>query len=205
MEARRKDYQSKSYYHFEKLIKEIAGRLFISLQQARSAPIELLEKSLKTGKIDLNKINSIYSLHASLPKDSGKVSVLHGQDVRQFYRKNIAKAKKDRLYNVEELSGTPAQGGKAKGLVKIINVSADMAKMNRGDILVSTATNPAIVPAMKKAAAIITDEGGLTCHAAIVSRELEIPCVVGLKIATKVFKDGDLVEVDANNGIIKKL
>ena len=58
---------------------------------------------------------------------------------------------------------------------------------------------------MKKAAAIVTDEGGLTCHAAIVSRELNIPCVVGLKIVTKFVKDGDRVEVNANKGIIKKL
>jgi len=58
---------------------------------------------------------------------------------------------------------------------------------------------------MKKAGAIVTDEGGITCHAAIVSRELGIPCVVGTKIVTKVFKDGDLVEVDANKGLVKKV
>ena len=79
-----------------------------------------------------------------------------------------------------------------------------MSKMEYGDILVAWATNPAIVPAMKKAAAIVTNEGGLTCHAAIVSRELNIPCIVGTKIATEVLKDGDIVEVDADNGIVKK-
>jgi pyruvate,water dikinase len=56
---------------------------------------------------------------------------------------------------------------------------------------------------MKKAGAIITDEGGITCHAAIVSRELKKPCIIGTKIATQVFKDGDMVEVDAENGIVK--
>ena len=56
---------------------------------------------------------------------------------------------------------------------------------------------------MKKSAAIVSDEGGITSHAAIVSRELKIPCVIGTKIATKVFKDGDLVEVDANKGIVR--
>lgn len=58
---------------------------------------------------------------------------------------------------------------------------------------------------MKKAVAIVTDEGGITCHAAIVSRELGIPCVVGTKIATRVFKDGDLLEVRANHGLVRKL
>lgn len=77
--------------------------------------------------------------------------------------------------------------------------------MKDGDVLISTATTPSIVSAMKKAAAIVTDEGGLTCHAAIVSRELKIPCIIGTKIATKVFKDGDRVEVDATKGIVRKL
>ena len=66
-------------------------------------------------------------------------------------------------------------------------------------------TSPEYIFVMRKAVAIITDAGGLTCHAAIVSRELGIPCIVGTKIATKIFKTGDLIEVDANTGIIKKI
>ena len=66
-------------------------------------------------------------------------------------------------------------------------------------------TTPWYLPAMKKAAGFITDEGGLLCHAAIVSREMNKPCIIGTKIATKVLKDGDLVEVDANNGVVKIL
>ena len=66
-------------------------------------------------------------------------------------------------------------------------------------------TDPRYVPAMKKAAAIVTDEGGITCHAAIVSRELKKPCIIGTKIATKVLKDGDEVEVDAEKGVVKKI
>lgn len=66
-------------------------------------------------------------------------------------------------------------------------------------------TTPDFVPAMKKAAAVITDEGGITCHAAIMSRELGIPCVIGTKIATKVLRDGDLVEVDAEKGVVRIL
>ena len=58
---------------------------------------------------------------------------------------------------------------------------------------------------MKKAKAVITNEGGLTCHAAILSRELKIPCIIGTKNATKVLKDGDIVEVDAGKGIVKKI
>ena len=95
--------------------------------------------------------------------------------------------------------------GKATGKVRIIIRPGDMHKMSKGDILVSIATDPDIVSAMKKAAAIVTEQGGVTSHAAIVSRELNIPCVIGTKIATKVLKDGDLIEVDASKGIIKIL
>lgn len=66
-------------------------------------------------------------------------------------------------------------------------------------------TDPHFVPALSLTKAIITDNGGVLCHAAIVSRELKIPCVVGTRIATKVLKDGDYVEVDAVNGVVKKL
>jgi len=109
------------------------------------------------------------------------------------------------LENLKELKGTTACPGRVKGRAKIINDAADMPKMEYDDILVSVSTTPNIVAAMKKAAAIVTDEGGLTCHAAIVSREFDIPCVVGVKYGTKILKDGDLVEVDADSGIIKIL
>jgi len=79
----------------------------------------------------------------------------------------------------------------------------DMKKIVKGDILVTEMTSPDMVPAMKKSAAIITDVGGLLCHAAIVSRELKKPCIIGTKNATKILKDGDLVEVDANQGIVR--
>ena len=105
----------------------------------------------------------------------------------------------------EKLKGQTAYGGSAKGRVKIINTMAEMAKMHNGNILVSRMTNPSIVPAMKKAVAIITDMGGITCHAAIVARELAVPCIIGTKVATEVLRDGDLVEVDADKGVVRKI
>ena len=102
-----------------------------------------------------------------------------------------------------EIKGRTAFGGKAKGIVKVIKVHKDLKDFNAGQILVTEMTNPDYVPYMKKAAAIITDEGGLTCHAAIVSREFNIPCIVGTRNATKVLKTGDFVEVDADKGVVK--
>ena len=77
--------------------------------------------------------------------------------------------------------------------------------MKKGDILVAGMTSPEFIVVMRKARAVITDQGGMTAHAAIVPRELRIPCLVGTKIATQVLQDGDLVEVDADRGIVKKL
>ena len=82
---------------------------------------------------------------------------------------------------------------------------SDLPKVQKGDILVASMTMPQYIPAMEKAAGFITDEGGITCHAAIIARELDVPCIVGTKNATKLLKDGDKVELDAIKGIIKKL
>lgn len=103
------------------------------------------------------------------------------------------------------LSGQCAVPGKVQGTVRIVTSPADINKVHKGNVLVSHTTTADLLPAVKKAAAIVTDMGGITCHAAIVSRELNIPCVIGTKVATKVLHDGDLVEVDANHGRVRKL
>ncbi len=104
-----------------------------------------------------------------------------------------------------DLRGMSASIGTATGKAKIILSPKDFHKMQQGDVLVTHMTRPEFVPIMKKAAAIVTDEGGITCHAAIISRELGIPCVVGTKIATKTLKDNDTIEVRANHGLVRKL
>ena len=124
---------------------------------------------------------------------------------RSYEYKKLKFATEYKVISAKEIKGTPAFAGKAQGTVRIINRASDLKKMKLGNILISTATSPDLLAAMKKASAIVTDEGGITCHAAIVSRELGIPCVIGTKIATKVLKDGDKVEVDAAKGIVKKI
>jgi len=121
----------------------------------------------------------------------------------------IQEFKEDATYS-EIIRGQIASTGKIIGNVKIIpvdygdssRVNAEIEKMKQGDILVAETTAPELIVACKKAGAIVTDMGGLMSHAAIVSRELKIPCIVGTKIATKVFKDGDKVEVDAEKGVV---
>ncbi|MFA5309750.1 MAG: phosphoenolpyruvate synthase [Dehalococcoidales bacterium] len=98
------------------------------------------------------------------------------------------------------LSGAPASPGVANGPVKIVPDPSEIDKVLEGDILVAEMTTPDFVPAMKRAAAIVTDRGGRTAHAAIVSRELGIPCVVGCEKATTTLKDGQIITVDGGNG-----
>jgi phosphohistidine swiveling domain-containing protein len=117
--------------------------------------------------------------------------------------KNMKKQKSSK--EVKEISGMCASTGRVIGKVKICLKPNDLKKFKSGEILVTSMTRPEFVPVMKKAVAIITDEGGLTCHAAIVSRELKKPCIIGTKIATKVLKNGMVVEVNANHSIVKIL
>jgi len=109
------------------------------------------------------------------------------------------------LASVHEVRGSIAYKGKVTGRVRIVKNKAHMREVQEGDILISPMTTPDFLPAMQKAAAFVTDEGGIICHAAIVAREMKKPCIIGTKIATKIFKDGDLIEVDANKGIITSL
>lgn len=110
-----------------------------------------------------------------------------------------------------EIKGNIGNKGIYVGKVKKIDFSLktdfqkEIESMNKGEVLVSGSTGPEMILACKKAGAIITDEGGIISHAAIVSRELGIPSVMGTKVATKVLTDGDLVEVDADKGIVKIL
>ncbi len=98
--------------------------------------------------------------------------------------------------------GQGATTGASTGAVKIISGPEEISKVNSGDILVTKMTSPDFVPAMRKASAIVTDEGGITSHAAIVSRELGIPCIVGTGNATKTLHEGEIITVDADHGIV---
>jgi len=107
--------------------------------------------------------------------------------------------------NNKELTGVPASPGKIKGEVNIILNISQIHNFKEGSILVAPFTNINYLPIMSKSKAILTETGGMTSHAAVVSRELKIPCIVGIKNLLLILKDGDLVEVDANKGIVRKL
>ena len=139
---------------------------------------------------------------------SGSVESVYGDEAEEVIN-SFAPPAETEYY----LKGITANKGKATGNVKIFRVDPSkfeetykfIDSMKQGEILVAETTTPEIMVACKKAGAIITNQGGMMSHAAIVSRELNIPCVVGIGNATEVLKDGDLVEVDADKGIVRRL
>ncbi|MBU1976041.1 MAG: hypothetical protein KKG59_06580 [Nanoarchaeota archaeon] len=159
-------------------------------------PDEFMEL-LKTGKVDKKEINARQKRYFSLFTEKGG-SALDAKLLDQI----CFKKKMD--VNVTELKGVSASPGKVKAKVCII-LHPGKEKFKKRCVLVAHMTRPEYVPIMKQAVAIVTGEGGITSHAAIVSRELGIPCIVGTRHATEVFKDGDLVEVDADKGIVRKI
>lgn len=129
------------------------------------------------------------------------------KECQQFFGNQAEKIFSNLVKTLErgDLRGLVANRGFVRGGVKIVEVIEDFKKVKSGDIIVASMTRPEYIQIIKFAGGIITNEGGITCHAAIVSRELNIPCIIGTQVATEVLKDGDIIEMDANKGIIKKI
>ena len=127
--------------------------------------------------------------------------IIHNHE-KYFQEKNIQLSSPAKDFD-KFLKGNVACKGLANGKVKLVFELSDLKKIQDGDIIVTPMTTPEMVPVLKKVSAIITDEGGITCHAAIISRELKIPCIIGTLIATQVLKNNDLIKVNANQGFVK--
>lgn len=135
----------------------------------------------------------------------GKTLMLSGKKAKNRIKQSKIDAPENYSAN-NVLKGASASPGKAVGRARVeLNATVLNRTIKPGEILVTSQTTPEFAPAMKKAAAIVTDEGGITSHAAIVSRELKKSCVIGTKTATQMLKTGDLLEVNADMGWVKKL
>lgn len=134
---------------------------------------------------------------------NGKVETFRGKDILQLQAEIGKTYKISKNSEDDGIQGTVACPGKVVGNVKVLLDYRDVTKVERGDIIVATMTTPDYISAMEKASGFITDEGGITCHAAIISREFNVPCVVGTVNATERLKDGQRIELDAYNGVVK--
>ncbi len=171
----------------------------INLTQEEQARQKITDAEI----IQLAKIGLTLEKHYNFPQDvewateDGTIYIVQTRPITTL--KETAGAAHD-IDATVLLSGAPASPGVASGPVKIVPDPSQIDKVMTGDILVAEMTTPDFVPAMKRAAAIVTDRGGRTAHAAIVSRELGIPCVVGTEKATAILKDGQIITVDGSNG-----
>lgn len=184
-------------YYLKQLVKEVARRRNIDYKYFENLTYhEFITHALTMSKKELLAI-----------KSEGFVFYEHGFEPFVAYNEEAKQlqALYERIIDtgIKEVKGLCACKGKVSGIVKVINKIEDFHKMEQGNILVSCNTRPEFVSIMKKAAAIVTDEGGITSHAAVVSRELNVPCIIGTKRGTDLLKDGMHVEVDATNGTVK--
>jgi len=191
----------KTVFAMEILGKEIAKKNKLPWNKFKLCPPYSIQTSLARQNI-LQKYQKLTQNSVIIMWNSQKNHLVF---VKGQMKKKILKILNTAEKNFNKLKGKIAHRGLARGTIKIVNGINDFKKFKKGNILVVSMTRPEFMPILKKAKAIITNEGGITSHAAIVSRELGIPCIIGTKIATEIFKDGDKVEVDANYGFVKKI
>jgi phosphohistidine swiveling domain-containing protein len=160
-------------------------------------PDEILSLELDLAKLSLRQKQYV------IEQIGGSMRLLVNQDAENYIQDFLKNVDNTVDENISEFKGNPAYPGEVFGRVVVIVHENELANVQEGDILVSPMTRTSFLSAMQKAAAFVTDEGGVTCHAAIMARELKKPCVVGTKIASKVLKNGMQVEVNATEGIIK--
>jgi phosphohistidine swiveling domain-containing protein len=204
LKAKRNEAMYYCDYAFDVLLAAFSKQAGVGVHELRFLLPDELAKALRAGEADKELIDLIKrrTKGVALVWEDGEFVDFRDGAAALEYKKTLVYPS---AAAGGELKGICASAGKARGRVSIILSLNDFAKFRDGDVLVSVGTNPSMVPLMKRAAAIVTDVGGLTCHAAIVSRELGVPCVVATKAATKTLRDGDAVEVDATNGGVRKI
>ncbi len=196
MQDIRKKYMMKAAYYLHEFLKSIGKKYDLTpLMMEQTIPQEVLAmkrcmpKLKEELKMRLRSSTIIGDIKKGIKVYSGQI----------FFPKGVRKKAKF------EVRGMVACGGKAVGRAKIVKNFDQIYKVNHGDVIVSPMTSPELMAAIRRCVAIVTDFGGITCHAAIVAREFNIPCIVGTDDATLKISDDDLVEVDANSGVVRVL
>ncbi|MFA5048157.1 MAG: PEP-utilizing enzyme [Patescibacteria group bacterium] len=194
----RKEVDQLDYIYFDLLMKELARRLPANLvAQADFFKFLEIENGDYPGSEELAR------------RAQGHIyfkGVLYtGKTLAELTQENniVIEEDDDAVIDQKFLTGTVACPGKASGPARVVIEMQDLVKIQNGDILVTPMTNPNYLSTLNKVAGIITDEGGITCHAAIIARELGKPCIVGTRVATKMISDGDQIELDADNVSIR--
>lgn len=195
----RKKLEFQLHYHYTRVLLALEKKLDIPYFNLKYLFTEELSNLLKNKdkfiKISSRRLRSDFMLETK----NGKIRILSALEKNKILRE-ISQQNKEQV-----VKGVVASSGVVsfyEGRVKVLLSPADSDKVQMGDIIVATMTSPDYIVAMKRAGAFITDEGGVTCHAAIVAREMHKPCLIGAKIATKKFKDNDRVRIDLQYGTV---
>lgn len=171
--------------------------------------IPKIESYFKKLKIRNFLYDEIIKGMIKMPKERRNLLFLDGQrfilslSETEKIEKTIEEKQKNTSGSIKEFKGLPVTKGVYRGKVKLVTDFNSFKDVRAGDVVVTHMTRPQFNLQIKNVSAIVTNEGGILCHAAIIAREFNIPCIVGTKIATKVLHDGDLVEVDADNGVVR--
>lgn len=208
---------------FSILSKEISDQTIMQVRKgSETKEVDVPEKEREIQKlsdqqiIELAKIGDRLQKHYYFPQDvewameEKELYIVQTRPVTTMKNEKEQRSAEAEVKDVEQvkiaqtpiLKGSGASPGIGSGHVRVLESAKEISKVKNGDVLVSTMTSPDFVPAMKRASAIVTDQGGQTSHAAIVSRELGIPCVVGTKEATQKLKDEMVVSVDGSKGVV---
>jgi phosphohistidine swiveling domain-containing protein len=191
----------RTFHQASSLIEAVAVKLGLNRKDTLYLSFDemeaMLSRKLSPDSIDLRE------------RKMGMAYIMKNRQVQTFFGEA---AKRMAMPDEEEASktspvvrGTAANLGKARGVVRVVHDISELHKVRQGDILVASMTIPEFAPAMEKAAAFVTDEGGITCHAAIISREMGVPCLIGTRNGTKILRDGERVEVDAFRAVVRRL
>lgn len=196
----RKRVMMEAHYYITLILKEIGRRLKLTLKEMYYVDHHQLEEMILKKKFDKKIIKERMKICAYLiwPK---RYKILTGKKAEKWHKILLGERKRV----IGEIKGVSASSGVVIGKAKIVEDIRDGDKIKKGDILVTGMTRPHWMPFIKKVAGIVTDEGGITCHAAIISRELGLPCIIATKVATKVLRDGNLIEIDTNHNRVKIL
>jgi phosphohistidine swiveling domain-containing protein len=202
-----KGWFAKALLSYSKLLDEISQRIGTDYVNIFNYSYEEIfnyfkeEKIISKEELELrHKYGFVYLVN------NGQPQIITGQEnIQELIKQENISSPFDKVEDIKEFKGLAASRGKIIGIARVLEDASKIPEFKKGEIIVTYMTTMEFTPIFRKAAAVITDEGGMSCHAAIVSREFKLPCIVGTKIATRAIKTGDKIEVDAEQGIVKKL
>jgi len=198
----RKMNQYKLHFYYGQILHLLSKRFQISYQDLKylfTEELELLSKNKSEiiHKLETRKHGSFITVFSN-----GKYKIIPDVQAKKIIKVLTAQMNQKKIIGQVACSGPQTT---YHGRAKILSSAADGKKIKSGNFLITRMTTPDYILAMQKAAGFITNEGGVTCHAAIVAREMNKPCIIGTQVATHLLKDNDLIEVNTSTGEVKKI